>query len=54
MSEIQERFALIGEIAEALADSLPGDNWHMADAIRHLAKGDKTPPEVRADLEWDY
>lgn len=54
MNDAQERLEAIGKIASALSDSLPGDNWALAWAIRQLAEGKETPAEVFAELEKVY
>lgn len=46
MDDTQERLEAIGKIAVALSQSLPGDNWALAWAIRQLAEGRCTPAEA--------
>lgn len=49
-----QRSAAIERLADALADALCGDGWHVADAIRGIAAGRVTPAEAYASLgpEW--
>lgn len=41
--------ATIATIANALGDSLPGDNWSAANAIHEIATGKVTPKQGLAD-----
>lgn len=43
------RLATAAELARALGDALPGDEWHLADAIRRLCSGEATPEQALAD-----
>lgn len=44
-----ERLATAAKLAGALGDYLPGDGWHLADAIRRLCEGDITPEQALDD-----
>jgi hypothetical protein len=46
---IAEALAAIATIANALGDSLPGDNWAAANAIHEIATGKVTPEQGLAD-----
>jgi len=52
MDDADERLSVIAEIASALKDSLPGDNWHAAHAIQQVAEGKRGPAEALAELGW--
>ncbi|WP_431959370.1 hypothetical protein [Actinacidiphila sp. bgisy160] len=45
-ADAAERLATAAQLAAALGDALPGDNWHMADVIRRLCAGEITPAEA--------
>lgn len=53
MDDWADRLAAIAQIADALMDSLPGDNWSLARAIEQIARGEQTPDEALAELEED-
>ena len=46
----QARLRAIAELARALGEGLPGDGWHLANAIVELARGTKTIDDVREEL----
>lgn len=50
-ADAAERLAVAGQLAAALGDALPGDNWHMADVIRRLCAGEITPAEALAETD---
>ena len=50
---VAERFAAIEMIATALADALPGDNWHMTHAIKRIASGEGSVADELRALDWD-
>ncbi|MET7616978.1 hypothetical protein [Streptomyces sp. NPDC005408] len=44
--ERDERLATAAQLARALGDALPGDGWHLADAIRRLCAGEVTAQQA--------
>lgn len=50
----ENRMAAIESIADALGDSLCGDEWHLSKAIRDIASGEMTPTQAYEFLgdEW--
>ncbi|MEU5302238.1 hypothetical protein ACH4YO_23785 [Streptomyces noursei] len=48
-TELAERLTVAAQLARALGDALPGDEWHLADAIRRLCSGESTPEQALAD-----
>ncbi|ARX85649.1 hypothetical protein SMD44_05113 [Streptomyces alboflavus] len=49
VTELAERLAAAGQFARALDAALPGDEWHLADAIRRLCSGEIAPEQALAD-----
>lgn len=49
--DLRNRMTVIAQLADALGDSLPGDNWALAHAIKQIATGELTTEEAIADFE---
>ncbi|WP_406321019.1 hypothetical protein [Streptomyces sp. NBC_00519] len=48
-TELTERLDTVVQLSRALGDALPGDEWHLADAIRRLCSGEIAPEQALAD-----
>jgi hypothetical protein len=44
--ELAERLDVAAQLASALCDHLPGDAWHLADAVHRLCAGEITPRQA--------
>jgi hypothetical protein len=53
ITDQSDRLELIAGFADALADRLPGDSWHLAHAIREVALGHMTIDEAVASVSED-